>query len=72
MSCTKDCRKPSGRMAHCGACHRTFGGITGFDDHRKGGRCNDPVEVNMHERSGVWRSNDQHPRSAGPYTPLSD
>jgi hypothetical protein len=33
----------TGAMAcHCASCHRTFTGVTAFDLHRTGGRCNDP------------------------------
>lgn len=26
-------------MAHCAACHETFGSVTSFDRHRKQGSC---------------------------------
>lgn len=61
MSCRPACRRPTGRQAHCGACHRTFGGVTGFDDHRRGGQCLDPASIGLEERDagagqpGVWR-----------------
>lgn len=50
-------------IAHCGACHETFGGVGGFDKHRAGskdrrfqqGECTDPsllgLERNVH---GTW------------------
>jgi hypothetical protein len=69
MSCTSECRKPSGRMAHCGACHRTFGGITGFDRHRKGGVCNEPTSVGLRDASGIWRDAEPHPLSRRYRTP---
>jgi hypothetical protein len=25
--------------AHCAVCHITFGGVTSFDAHRRGGKC---------------------------------
>lgn len=30
---------------HCGACHRHFGGLGGFDLHRKGDACLDPATL---------------------------
>jgi hypothetical protein len=58
MSCVGDCAATitPGR-AHCGAvgCHRTFGGVSGFDRHRRNGECLDPAELGMVERGGVWR-----------------
>jgi hypothetical protein len=44
------------RRARGISCHRTFGGITGFDRHRRGGECLDPAGLGMHpDRRGVWR-----------------
>lgn len=44
--------------AHCGSCHSTFSSVTGFDRHRKGGECVEPVSVGLvwKERPGyaVW------------------
>ena len=53
--------------AHCAGCHRTFGGDTAFDMHRRqeGSRrvCADPLELtNEHGlarlvlKNGVWRT----------------
>jgi hypothetical protein len=46
------------RIAHCGACHRTFSTVGNFDRHRsnrgKHGACLDPVTVGMVERDFVW------------------
>lgn len=28
--------------AHCSGCHRTFGGVSGFDAHHRDGECADP------------------------------
>lgn len=36
-------------------CHRTFGGIRGFDLHRRGGECSDPSTFGFVERDRVWR-----------------
>lgn len=55
MACTKDCHRPSPAQAHCGACRRTFGGITGFDRHRRHGLCLDPSAFGYAEIRGIWR-----------------
>lgn len=57
MTCDKNCHpiKPYSRMAHCGACHHTFSGVSSFDAHRRGGACIEPAERGMAERDGVWR-----------------
>lgn len=36
-------------------CHRTFGGVTGFDQHRSNGNCLNPASFEYVERDGVWR-----------------
>lgn len=54
MTCTDTCRKPNGRMAHCGSCHLTFSGLRGFDDHRVGGSCAAPAIRGMTAKNGVW------------------
>lgn len=43
--CGAKWRGPS--RAHCGACHRTFGGVTGFDKHRKNGVCLNPTTIGL-------------------------
>jgi hypothetical protein len=44
--------------AHCSACHNTFGGVTSFDAHRKGGRCTKPASLGLHNNGkGIWVSN---------------
>lgn len=58
MSCTKECRSPRGRQAHCGACHRTFSGITIFDGHRIGGGCKLPQLMGLTEKNRVWGNRD--------------
>lgn len=52
----------SRRLAHCGACHRSFGSVQLFDRHRLGygehGRCEDPGYLQSHRMAlvaGVWR-----------------
>lgn len=42
-------------ISKCGACRRVFGGVAGFDAHRRNGTCVHPVELGMVERDGVWR-----------------
>jgi hypothetical protein len=40
---------------HCSVCHRTFGGSSGFDQHRSRGQCHDPAALGMHPNpQGVW------------------
>lgn len=52
----------SRRLAHCGACHRSFGSVQLFDRHRLGygehGRCEDPAFLQRHRMTltdGVYR-----------------
>lgn len=54
MRCTQACIAPTPSRAHCGVCHRTFGGVKGFDEHRVGGQCLDPKTRGMTEVAGVW------------------
>lgn len=55
-------------LAHCGACHRSFGSVDLFDRHRLGygehGRCEDPLFLPrmkggqprmVQDIAGVWR-----------------
>lgn len=53
--CGQTCTAPTPAQAHCPTCHATFGGITGFDAHRKGGLCIDPATKGYVEVRGVWR-----------------
>ncbi|MEV6633897.1 hypothetical protein AB0M54_24410 [Actinoplanes sp. NPDC051470] len=56
MSCRRTCIQPSPTNAHCGACHVTFGAITSFDRHRRGGECIDPREIGLNrDHNGIWR-----------------
>ena len=43
----------SGRVSHCGVCHRTFGSLTGFDAHRKDGSCRVPKGY-AEDGRGYW------------------
>jgi hypothetical protein len=52
-ACLSTCRRPSPAQAHCPTCHRTFGGVTGFDHHRKFGECVEPK--GYIETDGIWR-----------------
>lgn len=57
MACTTTCIQPSPSQAHCGACHVTFGGVTGFDRHRRDGQCLTPAEIGYADNgSGVYRA----------------
>lgn len=41
-----ECRNPASntiRYGHCATCHRTFIGVTTWDDHRRGGQCLNPA-----------------------------
>lgn len=61
MSCHPKCHKPTGVACHCSTCHQTFGSITYFDAHRKGGDCIPPhkLKAGLTLRNGVWRKPDQ-------------
>jgi hypothetical protein len=67
MTCTDTCVRPTPSQAHCGSgCHQTFGGVTGFDAHRRAGRCLDPATITkdggMHlDQNGIWRWNGRTP-----------
>ena len=72
MSCTNTCIAPSPTNAHCGACHRTFGSVTGFDRHRRNGECVDPATLPMHtDARGVWRWDGGNPHARVPVAPLA-
>lgn len=55
-------------MAHCSACHRTFSGVSGFDQHRLRGVCVNPAErgLVLDQQVGVWRSPDARPAGSWP------
>lgn len=53
--CGQTCTAPTSMQAHCATCHRTFGGVTGFDAHRRAGACLDPSTLGYANRAGVWR-----------------
>lgn len=53
--CSETCVRPSQTQAHCKVCHRTFGGVSGFDQHRRAGGCLPPAELGHSNRRGVWR-----------------
>lgn len=45
-----------GAQCLCRSCGRYFGGVHGFDLHRRGGRCVDPETVGLHLSSdGFYR-----------------
>jgi hypothetical protein len=77
VTCTSTCIQPSPSNAHCGACHTTFGAVSGFDRHRRGGECYGPALTTMHrDRNGIWRMDGRDPRadahSADAVEPQSD
>jgi hypothetical protein len=41
-------------------CHKTFGGLRAFDEHRKGGACRDITALGYIEKDGIWRSDRDH------------
>jgi hypothetical protein len=53
--CDRACGTPTPAQAHCPTCHRTFGGVTGFDAHRSHGKCRNPLTMGYVERDRVWR-----------------
>lgn len=66
MVCAPDCVIPTAENAkrgggpcHCGVCHQTFGGLRGFDLHRRKdgpGKCTRPYDLGMVlDRNFVWR-----------------
>lgn len=55
-SCTTGCGRVAPSWARCAACHRTFGGVRGFDDHRRDGQCLNPADLGMTRGdAGIWR-----------------
>lgn len=54
-SCGPGCLHPTPTQAHCAVCHQTFGGVSGFDEHRVDGTCRDPEVLGMTYRGGAWR-----------------
>ena len=56
-------KTPTPYQAGCPSCHRLFGGVTGFDEHRKRiegsyrKECVDPSEIGyVEDERGVWRN----------------
>jgi hypothetical protein len=49
--------------AHCSACHRTFSGLSSFDQHRHHGECRDPAGMSglLLDEAGYWRSAESRP-----------
>jgi len=64
--CDSTCPPLAGgsRMCHCSCCHETFGGVAGFDLHRRGlvakRRCASAVEMAtlrlVRDDRRVWRT----------------
>lgn len=63
-ACADDCKRPTPFQAHCSVCHRTFGGVHGFDRHRKNGQCVPPETIGYVERDSVWREPMDHDKVA--------
>ena len=56
VPCMNDCVKPTPSQAHCSVCHLTFGGVGGFDRHRRDGQCLTPEAIGYHrDDRGVYR-----------------
>lgn len=55
VNCATTCRRPTPAQAHCPTCHRTFGGVSGFDAHRFHGTCRDPRPLGYEPINGIWR-----------------
>jgi hypothetical protein len=53
--CGQTCIVPTTTQAHCPTCHATFGGVTGFDAHRRRGECVDPASKGYVKVKGIWR-----------------
>lgn len=50
-----DARWTGANVCHCSGCHRTFGGLGGFEKHRKDYTCTDPSTVGMTQNQhGTW------------------
>lgn len=47
ITCSKGCKWSGLSRAHCGSCHTTFGGVTSFDRHRRGGMCVKPEDIGL-------------------------
>lgn len=50
--------RPSPSQAHCRMCCETFGGVSGFDAHRKDGWCHNPATLSTpmsQDDRGIWR-----------------
>ena len=54
--------------SHCGGCHETFTGLTAFERHRKGLRCNPPTEVGLVAREKPYGTLWGQPAPEGGYS----
>ena len=57
MGYCRKCREKWTGLArvHCISCHRTFNSVSGFDEHRRGFKCTDPLEIGMKMSDlGIW------------------
>lgn len=63
--CGDTCRRPTGgSQAHCSVCHRTFGGVSQFDRHRRDGWCLDPTTLGFVDHGGLWTTPEGHAKRA--------
>lgn len=53
--CLTICVRPTPAQTHCATCHRSWGGISGFDRHRRNGLCLDPAGLGYDLVKGIWR-----------------
>jgi len=66
MRCKPTCVRPNPTNAHCATCHQTFGAVSSFDRHRRGGQCIDPETLGMwRDPRGMWRMPGPDPVARG-------
>ena len=56
--------------SHCGGCCQTFTGLTAFERHRKGMRCNPPESVGLVARAKPYGTLWGQPAPEGGYASL--
>jgi len=56
--------------SHASCCHRTFSSLSAFDQHRKGGRCNDPADMGLVAREKPYGTLWGWPAPVGGYAGL--
>lgn len=54
-TCGRELCRPGTNIAHCTVCCVTFGGLSGFDRHRKNGVCLRPETIGLTlSQYGYW------------------